>query len=146
GKVTGYGAAWKRSQAWPTGPSPILSSYLAQAISLWQDGEGYGYDSTAGLAPSWWVPLPAGVTPPYPAPPPATDVGSPLGTAICIMPPNVQPGTNLTVVLQVTPSASAAVYAVEDQPPAGWVVSNISDGGLYDAKRGKVKWGPFFDT
>src|SRR5207245_11783676 len=63
-----------------------------------------------------------------------------------IRPRNVLPGTNLTVVLKVTASPNGAVYAVEDQPPAGWAVSNITEGGLYDAKRGKVKWGPFFDT
>jgi len=33
--------------------------------------------------------------------------------------------------------------AVEDQPPAGWTVSNISDGGVWDSVNGKVKWGPW---
>jgi outer membrane protein assembly factor BamB len=147
GEVTAYGAAWKRSHAWPTGPSPILSPYLAQAIRLWQSGEAYRYDPSAGSAPYFWVTLPSGVTPRYPAPLPVTPgTSSALGTAICVMRPNVLPGTNLIVVLNVTPSTNAAVYAVEDQPPAGWAVSAITDGGFYDAKRGKVKWGPFFDT
>src|SRR5207245_11692216 len=97
GEVTAYASAWKRNQGWPSGPSPILSPYLSQAINLWKSGEAYLYDSTAGLAPSSWVTLPAGVTSRYPAPPPASG-SSPLGTAICIMPPNVLPGTNLTVV------------------------------------------------
>ena len=147
GEVTAYGAAWKRNQAWPPRSSPILSSYLAQAIRLWQAGEAYRYDPTAGSAPFWWVALPAEATPRYPAPPPVSaGASSPLGTAICVMQPNVPPGTNLIVVLNVTPSANAAVYAVEDGPPAGWAVSNISGGGFFDVKRGKVKWGPFFDT
>jgi hypothetical protein len=62
------------------------------------------------------------------------------------MPANVPPGTNVTVLLQVAPGTNAAVYAVEDKPPAGWAVSGITGGGIYDSKRGKVKWGPFFDT
>ncbi len=39
------------------------------------------------------------------------------------------------------------VFAIglEDQPPAGWTASNISDGGYWDAQHEKVKWGPFFE-
>jgi hypothetical protein len=43
-------------------------------------------------------------------------------------------------------SGTGAVSApgVEDKPPAGWTISNISNGGAFDANSGKVKWGPFF--
>src|SRR5258706_4078531 len=60
GEVTAYGAAWKRSHAWPTGPSPIPSPYLAQAISLWKSGEAYRYDPAAGSAAGWWAPVATG--------------------------------------------------------------------------------------
>jgi sugar lactone lactonase YvrE len=40
---------------------------------------------------------------------------------------------------------AAYAYAVEDTPPSGWVVSQISDGGSYDSMAGVVKFGPFFD-
>jgi len=146
-EVTAYGAAWKQRTTWPTGPSAVLSSYLVQAVALWQNGEAYRYDASAGPAPFCWTSLPSGVAPAYPVPPvPTVGTGSSLGTAACIMPSNVLPGTNLTVLLKIVPAMNATVYAVEDQPPAGWALSNITGGGLYDAKRGKLKWGPFFDS
>lgn len=37
------------------------------------------------------------------------------------------------------------VAAVEETPPTGWVVSNISDSGVWDAGTEEVKWGPLFD-
>jgi hypothetical protein len=36
-------------------------------------------------------------------------------------------------------------YAVEDQPPKGWTVTDASDGGVFDALNGKVKFGPYTD-
>ena len=37
------------------------------------------------------------------------------------------------------------VYAIEDGLPAGWAVSEISEGGVFDAVSGRVKWGPLND-
>jgi uncharacterized delta-60 repeat protein len=51
-----------------------------------------------------------------------------------------------SVRLIATPPAGVSVYAVEDQPPANWPVTNISHGGLWDAATGKVKFGPFYDA
>jgi len=56
------------------------------------------------------------------------------------------PNTALTVTLTAVPASGTSVYAVEDAPPTGWVVSNISDNGAFDSTTGKVKWGPFFDN
>ncbi len=56
------------------------------------------------------------------------------------------PGLGITVTLVITPDASTQVYAVEDTPPLGWVVSNISQSGTFDGTNKKVKWGPFFDN
>jgi uncharacterized delta-60 repeat protein len=53
------------------------------------------------------------------------------------------PGDNIRLL--ATPLASVSVYAVEDQPPAGWQVTGISHGGVFDTATGKVKFGPFFD-
>jgi hypothetical protein len=60
--------------------------------------------------------------------------------------PNGTPcaGAALNVQIVLSPPAGAAAIAVEDSPPAGWSVANISDGGTFDAVNGKVKWGPFF--
>jgi hypothetical protein len=56
------------------------------------------------------------------------------------------PGVGMVITLNATPAAGTGVFAVEDAPPAGWVVSNITGGGAFDAVAGKVKWGPFFDN
>ena len=48
------------------------------------------------------------------------------------------------VCLNLTPPMGATAIGVEDTPPSVWVVSNISNGGQWDAVNQKVKWGPFF--
>jgi uncharacterized delta-60 repeat protein len=50
------------------------------------------------------------------------------------------------IQLVAQPPATIAVYALEDQPPPGWAITNISHGGVLDALTGKVKFGPFFDN
>lgn len=47
--------------------------------------------------------------------------------------------------LTAAPAADVSVYAVEDQPPAGWGVREVSHGGVFDVVTGKVKFGPFYD-
>ncbi|MCX6925207.1 MAG: hypothetical protein NT154_18640, partial [Verrucomicrobia bacterium] len=54
-------------------------------------------------------------------------------------------GVSHTVTLAAAPSTNASVYALEDQPPPGWVVGTISDEGVFDVSQGKVKYGPYFD-
>ncbi len=48
------------------------------------------------------------------------------------------------VRIVLSPPNTATAIALEDSPPPGWGVSEISGGGLYDAANNKVKWGPFF--
>ena len=48
------------------------------------------------------------------------------------------------VVLHLYPPGGAVSLALEDDPPAGWTATNISDGGYWDSIHQKVKWGPFF--
>jgi len=62
------------------------------------------------------------------------------------LPPAYTPGTTFGVELRAEPPAGGRAYAVEDQPPAGWQVSSISNDGMFDAATGKVKFGPFTDT
>ncbi|MBI5384184.1 MAG: immunoglobulin domain-containing protein [Verrucomicrobia bacterium] len=54
--------------------------------------------------------------------------------------------SEMRVRLTGTPATNVSVYAVEDQPPANWFVTNISHGGVFDAATGKVKFGPFYDA
>ena len=60
--------------------------------------------------------------------------------------PDYVEGLPVIVTIDVTPEATVMVYAVEDTPPVGWVVSNINGGGTWDDVNKKVKWGPFFDN
>ena len=49
----------------------------------------------------------------------------------------------VSIALDVPPDTQVA--GLEDAPPPGWSVSNISDGGTWDSEAEKVKWGPFFE-
>lgn len=53
-EITSYGAAWKRGNAWPTGPNPIPIDYVTNAGALWKTGEQYQYDSTKN-PPLCWI-------------------------------------------------------------------------------------------
>jgi hypothetical protein len=50
------------------------------------------------------------------------------------------------VQIAAVPNDSGVVYAVEDQIPNSWQVSNISHQGEFDTSSRRVKWGPFYDT
>jgi uncharacterized delta-60 repeat protein len=54
-------------------------------------------------------------------------------------------GATYEVMLYAHPPPGVSAFAAEDRPPTGWTVSAISDGGVFDATTGKVKFGPFFD-
>lgn len=56
------------------------------------------------------------------------------------------PGVPLPVTLAAAPAADVAAWAAEENIPAGWTVSAISHGGVFDGANSKVKWGPFFDS
>ncbi|MCP4350017.1 MAG: LamG domain-containing protein [Desulfobacterales bacterium] len=56
------------------------------------------------------------------------------------------PGNKSTVSLVAAPLTSVSAYAVEDTPPLGWEVSNISDSGTFDSVNNRVKFGPFFNN
>ena len=62
------------------------------------------------------------------------------------LPTDYTPGVTFTVSIAVSPPANTAVAGFEDQPPLGWVVSNISHSGVFDGQSQKVKWGPYFGT
>jgi len=76
------------------------------------------------------------------APPPVAAQGS--GSAVRDLPESYLAGAPLPVTIAVLPPPVVLVVGVEDQPPAGWQVSNITQSGSFDALSGKVKWGPFF--
>ena len=48
--------------------------------------------------------------------------------------------------LSVVPDSGTQAYALEDSPPSEWIISDINEGGGWDAINKKVKWGPFSDN
>ena len=56
------------------------------------------------------------------------------------------PSYPVPVTVEVIADPSKIIYVVEDSPPSGWIVKNISHNGLWDNSSKKVKWGPFFDN
>ena len=54
------------------------------------------------------------------------------------------PDTGFQVQITVTPGSTTRCYAVEDTPPAGWSVTNISNNGAFDSVNRMVKWGLFY--
>ncbi|MHB8635984.1 MAG: hypothetical protein ACYC96_05875 [Fimbriimonadaceae bacterium] len=59
--------------------------------------------------------------------------------------PAYTPAQPVVVSISVVPNNGSSAYAIEDAPPAGWTVSSINEGGVFDANTGKVKWGVYFD-
>jgi hypothetical protein len=70
-------------------------------------------------------------------------------SASCIgvrsMQPNYMVDVPVPVNIDVGPPGASSVYAVEETPPSGWTVTDISDGGIWDAVNQQVKW-IFFDN
>ena len=58
--------------------------------------------------------------------------------AISNMPRLFTNGVPFMVTISVTPPAATSFYGVQDQPPTGWLASQISNGGNYSG--GKVQW------
>ncbi len=68
------------------------------------------------------------------------------GTAVAgITPSEYTPEQPVAVSIAVTPDAGVSNYEVEDTVPVDWVVSAISNSGVFDAVDNAVKWGPFLD-
>jgi hypothetical protein len=109
---------------------------LPVAPNLVKQAEVYHYDPA--LSPPWAPgPLTAG----------ASSVKS-LGTSLATrdLPNGYIPLVRQSITLTVTPDPMVAVYAVEEVPPADWVVSVINESGSWDNGNQKVKWGPLIDN
>jgi hypothetical protein len=48
--------------------------------------------------------------------------------------------SNIAVSIKINRPPGVAAVGLEDLPPAGWPVSNISNPGSLDPQNGKVKW------
>jgi hypothetical protein len=50
------------------------------------------------------------------------------------------------VELIISPDITTTAYAIEENWPVGFTVSNISEFGAVDSVNNKIKWGPFLDN
>ena len=135
-EITAYGAAWKKGQSWATLPKPIPIEYVTNAGYIWKTAELYHYDPS--LNPPW---APGAFLK-------ASLQFKSLGTNLSSreLGNDYAPLVPQPITITVTPDSRVAVYAVEDIPPAGWVVNDVNEGGVWDDINKKVKWGPFFDN
>jgi hypothetical protein len=142
-ELTAYCSAWKHGDTWPTDPNPIPINYVTRAGALWKGGEMYAFDPSLGDPPLCWVNVSmhiqlksARLTSGTNAVPTSTNENV-VARELAV---KFVPGTHFTVTIVVTPATNTLVYAVEDQPPAGWSVSSINEEGVYDPVNQKVKW------
>ncbi len=140
-EVTAYGSAWKTGEIWPVAPDPIPIAYVTNAAYLWKVGEVYHYDGQTD--PPWAPGVPAGSAPLKNQSLDHVALGT--RTATRNLPNCYAPSAVISISITVNPGKAVQVYAVEDSPPAGWTVSDISESGGWDGVNKKVKWGPFFD-
>lgn len=62
------------------------------------------------------------------------------------LPPAYVPSQLVTVVIAVEPPRGAGAWVLEEIPPTGWAISNITEDGVLDTVSGKVKFGPYTDS
>ena len=137
-EAVSYATCWKTGCIWPVGPDPIPIGYVTNAGLLWKTGECYCYDGTP--EPQCWYSAAC-----------SGQISMMASGSIGPIEWDFTPSTYIaespvSVSITVTPEAGTQVYAVEDSPPAGWTVSNITEGGAWDDVNKKVKWGLFFDA
>jgi hypothetical protein len=145
-ELTAYATAWRIGQTWPAGPNPIPQSYVTRAGEIWRRGETYGFDSSAGPAPVWWVPKqrPGLLTTKTPPSAPEPD-GTPGKAKRSFISVGTQDQPAFDVAITVSPKPGVEAWTIEERPPADWVVSDIGDEGAFDSATGAIRWGVFFD-
>ncbi len=143
-ELASYVAAWSRCERWPISPNPIPISYVTRAGYLFGSGGSYTLSSRypTPFPPLLWVPLNGSNT--GPGEPPWSTNGA--GSALSDLPTNYFPGVPFTVTIAVTPGSNTLAYALEDRPPEGWAVTNVSDGGTFCPVTHKIRWGLFSDN
>ena len=134
-ELTAYAAAWK------TGNSRtnifLRADILTRAGYIWKRGEAYRFNSQAPV-PFCWVPL--------------TETNgvllaqSMIATTERIVQPWVAPGGSTEVQLNVWPPADSASFVIEESVPRGWIVTNVTGGGIFDPGAGQIRWGIFLDN
>jgi len=169
-EVTAFTLAWQLGEEWPVEPKVIPVDYVTRAGALWKGGESYVFDNDPETtAPLWWVTPPASPSlqsedeesdsesRPSDATGPvvktsrnlrlqATAENRSTSFASRSGPTNYRAAESAPIRIRVTPQSGTLSYAVEETPPQGWIIRNVSHGGRVDRQQNKIKWGPFYDT
>jgi len=143
-EMGGYACAWKKDC------NDDLAG-MTRAAYIWKNGECYCWDELEEN----WFPTPCSA----PESGCCSDVSEPSALALTgggaarrlraqsaerNLPDCYSPGTAFDVTITITPNGASAV-ALEDQPPQGWIVGQMSEGCELGPDTGKVKCGPYFD-
>ncbi len=75
----------------------------------------------------------------------ATTLANAPGSVRRVLPARYLPGVPFQVTLNAAPVPGVMTYVVEETVPTGWTVSALSDGGAFDERNQKLKWGLFLD-
>ncbi len=136
-EVLRYATAYKKGEMWTVPPLPVELGYVIRGFTLYKRGERYQLDPSIATPPAWWVNVGAGAGGSAAS---MARQASPVESATRELPETYEPAQPLTVSITVAPADGTVAYGVEEVPPAGWLVDQISDTGELDSINGKVKW------
>jgi len=115
---------------------------VTRAAYRWRGGEGYQLIPFTN-APLWWVNCTPEEAPRARVSSKSATAPSPRSAERRLSPVYV-PGEPLNVTIETAPG-DAQGWAVEEQVPTGWTISQISHEGAFNASHATVRWGPFTD-
>ncbi len=140
-----YTTAWKHCERWPIAPNPIPVNFVTRAGFLFAKGGSYTLSThyPTPIPPMLWVSPSIETTSLFGHEEPwATNH---LASAVASLPTNYVVGVPFDVSIAVTLAASVKAYALEEVPPIGFAVTNVSDGGVFCRETRKIRWGVFSD-
>jgi|GEM_PF-1152563 len=129
--------------AWRSGCNDDMAGAI-RGEYIWMHGECYCWGWDDELQQLVWFPSTCPPSAPGCCVGGEMDLGRGGGSAVRDLPDLVQSGIWFPVLIDIQPPPDVSVVALEDQPPAGWLVRSISDNGVWDGIHGKVKWGPYY--
>jgi hypothetical protein len=135
-EVLRYATAYRKGETWSAPPVPIDLGYVIRGFTLYKRGERYELDPGVPAPPAWWVSLARTGSVSRLASVAVTAAES----AVRALPDTYQPGQPFTASIAISPGTDVVAYGVEETPPNGWGVDQVSEGGEFDAANGKVKW------
>ena len=136
-EMISYACAWKR------GCNDDIGG-MTRAAFIWRNGECYCWDDTEQT----WVPSDCASNASACCATSAIATAGGKGTAApdgeAVFRIKTEPHNIWKVTIDVLPNVGTSATAVEITVPNRWNVVEFGDGGLYDLRHRKIKWGPYF--